>query len=179
MNIFDFNFIEPIIRHGDFKNASKILKNPISNLQYATFLNAMLDKELIKFDTKGNVITNNSNRILLSKQHKEIIFKDDIFEVVRNFNDSEVVYITFSGAFMFIEWINELLNTDYKLTELQSDRFHNLSLDDLNHCLVQNELFIKDGKYSKKNKKHLLGLSSCSSVDFNYYSKSSSFRFMY
>lgn len=177
--IFNFEFEKPLIRHGSLKNATKLLSKPINNAQFTTFLNASFTQGLILLDKKNNIITAKSRRVLLSKRNKDIYFKNDTFKINKSCENKKINFVTFTGALMFIDWINKTLNTNYKITELQSDKYHNLSIDDLNKCFVENELFIKDGKYSKRNTTDLIGLSRCSNVKFEYNSASSTFRFMY
>jgi len=176
---FGFEFEELKIRRGCLKNATHILKHPISNKNFTIFLNDMLQKNLIKVDKKGNTLAANSKRILLSYKNKDIILHNKQFISKKSAENNMVVYVTFSAALMFISWINKKLNTNYRLTEFRSDRYNNLSLDDISNFIVGHELFIKDGRYSKKNTSNLIGLSNCSSVPFEFSSNNSSFRMMY
>lgn len=173
---FTFEFAMPHIRHGNLKNATKISVKPINNLQFSIFLNDLYAKEKIIFSKNKDILSADSKKLILSHRNKTIHFKDSFFKPKKFTKKEKVVFVTFTGALMFIDWVNETFGKTYKLTELQADKYNNLSMDDLNDYLLDNELIIRNNQYAINSNSNILKISTQSTVDSNYFSDSSSFR---
>ncbi|SFV74735.1 hypothetical protein MNB_SM-3-1450 [hydrothermal vent metagenome] len=176
---FSFDFIKPHIRHGGLRDADELATHPINNFQFCLFLNAMYARELIEFDAENNIIATANKKLVLSKHNIHIQFKNNLFQPKRFTKKERLVYVSFNGALMFVEWLNELLDTQYKVTEIQSDKYDNLSVEEFHQYLVDGELYIQNGEYMTKTvKKGLLSLISHKKVELNYSSEHTCFRIM-
>ena len=166
--ILNFNFITPQFAYGGLINGTELMTEAISLEQFCIFLNYMYKNEEILLDEDKNIIYKKDKTIILMRIYgiSNIVFFNNKF-IANDIVMHNRIVVQPTGALLFIEWLNKVLKTDYKIpyyfgTIEYVDRLKIMNIKNMGYEIYEckNEFYQSSSNYTS-----LLDISWSTDID--------------
>ena len=159
--LLTFKWFKPTFEKGGLKNASEIMKNPISNAQFLIYLNAKYDENTILVDENKVYLNDEEKTLLMELENSDIGFNNSGFYIEDSTKDDEkITGITADSVKGFVEWINDLKGLEYNIVEFFRTEDDKIDIKDLKTVWTGKEFCIYKSKIEREYDIEFLNIPS-------------------